>query len=80
MGLKKPQETEVFYDSAGRKIENFHIEQQFKGNYLLQAVIDGKSRKYIIRKGTAEHEELTKMGIGNVTGERLEEIVMMVLG
>lgn len=78
-GLKKPQETEVFYDSAGRKIENFHIEQQFNGNYLLQAVIDGKSRKYIIRKGTAEHEEMTKMGIGNVTGEMMREMVERVI-
>ncbi len=79
-GLKEPQETEVFYDKVGRKIENFRIEQQFKGNYLLQAIVDGKNWRYIIRKGTPEHEQLTEMGIANVTGERLEEIVMMVLG
>ena len=77
-GLKKPHETKMFYDIAGRKIENFRIEQQFKGNYLLQAVIDGKSRKYIIRKGTAEHEELTRTGIGNVTGVRLKEMDMFL--
>lgn len=79
-GLKESQATEVFYDKFGRKIENFRIEQQFKGNYLLQAIVDGKNWRYIIRKGTPEHEELTEMGIGNLTWERLEEIVMMVLG
>ena len=79
-GLKESQETEVFYNKVGRKIENFRIEQQFNGNYQLQAIVDSKNWRYIIRKGTREHEQLTEMGIGNLTWERLEEIVMMVLG
>ena len=74
-GLKESQETTAFYDNTDRKIENFHIEQQFKGNYLLQAIVDGKSRKYVIRKGMAEHEELTKIGIASVTGEMIYELV-----
>ena len=74
-GLKESQETTALYDNTGRKIENFHIEQQFKGNYLLQAIVDGKSRKYVVRKGTAEHEELTKVGLANVTEEMIYELV-----
>lgn len=59
----------------GHAVTDFRIEQQLKGNYLLQAVVDGKSRKYIIRKGMAEHEELTKTGIASVTAEMIYELV-----
>lgn len=54
---------------------DFSIEQQFKGNYLIQAKIDGKNRKYIIREGTPEHEKLTAMGFANVTDEMIKEMV-----
>ena len=58
-----------------RKNENFHIEQQFKGNYLLQATVDGKNRKYIIRKGTPTHDELTRVGLANVTEEMVKHLL-----
>ena len=74
-GLKESQKTTAFYDNAGRKIENFHIEQQFKGNYLIRATVNGKNRKYIIRKGTQEHEKLTSVGLANVTDEMMKEMV-----
>ena len=51
------------------------MEQQFKGNDLLLATIDGKELKYIIRKGTPEHEELTRMGLANITEEIKKELV-----
>lgn len=47
----------------------FHLEQQFKGNYLMLATIDGKELKYIIRKGTPEYDLLTKTGQANITDE-----------
>lgn len=59
----------------GHIVTDFHIEQQFKGNYLLQAVVDGKSRKYIIRKGTTEHDKLTKIGLANVTEEMVKHLL-----
>ena len=49
--------------------------QQFKGNYLIRATVDGKNRKYIIRKGTQEHEKLTSVGLANVTDEMMKEMV-----
>jgi hypothetical protein len=58
----------------GHIIADFHIEQQFKGNYLLQATIDGRALKYIIRKGTPEHDALTKTGLANLTGEMMKEL------
>ncbi|MDD5784660.1 MAG: type II toxin-antitoxin system HipA family toxin, partial [Prevotella sp.] len=59
----------------GHLITDFHLEQQFKGNDLLLATIDGKELKYIIRKGTPEHEELTRMGLANITEEMKKELV-----
>lgn len=59
----------------GHTVSEFHIEQQYKGNYCLQAKVDGDNRKYIIRKGTPEHDELTKMGLANLTEEMEMELV-----
>lgn len=78
-GLKKPSKQNTVSNIAGHKIENLHLEQQFKGNYLLQATIDGKKLKYIIRKGTPEHEVLTQTGLSNLTEEQMEELVQRFL-
>lgn len=59
----------------GHLITDFHLEQQFKGNYLLLVTIDGKELKYIIRKGTPEHEELTRTGLANITEEMKKELI-----
>jgi serine/threonine-protein kinase HipA len=59
----------------GHLITDFHLKQQFKGNYLLLATIDGKELKYIIRKGTPEHEELTRTGLANITEEMKKELI-----
>jgi serine/threonine-protein kinase HipA len=58
----------------GHIIADFHIEQQFKGNYLLQATIDGRPLKYIVRKGTPEHDTLTKTGLSNLMEEMMKEL------
>lgn len=57
-------------------VTGFHLEQQFKGNYLLLVTIDGKELKYIIRKGTPEHDLLTKTGLANVTEEMRQELIL----
>ena len=75
-GLVKPTIAEGFIDNQGRKIEDARIEQQFKGNYHLLATIDGKERKYVIRKKTAEHEEISRIGISNLSTDYLKELVL----
>ena len=75
-GLTKPTIAESFIDKQGRIIENARIEQQFKGNYHLLATIDGKERKYVIRKKTAEHEEISRTGISNLSANYLKELVL----
>ena len=49
--------------------------QQYKGNYHLLAIIDGKERKFVIRKNTAEHEEISRVGLSNLSVEYLKELV-----
>lgn len=63
----------------GHVVTGFHLEQQFKGNYLLLATIGGKELKYIIRKGTAEHDLLTSTGLANITDETKKELVIRFL-
>jgi len=66
---------DAYTDDQGRKIENIRIEQQFKGNYHLLATIDGKERKFVIRKKTEEHDEITVKGISNIPTEYLKQLV-----
>ena len=40
----------------------------------VEATIDGKPLKYIIRKGTPEHDTLTKTGLANLTEEMMKEL------
>ena len=60
-------------------LTGFHLEQQFKGNYLLLTSIDGKQMKDIIRKGTPEHDLLTKTGLANISDEMKKELVTRFL-
>ncbi|MBR5716958.1 MAG: type II toxin-antitoxin system HipA family toxin [Bacteroidales bacterium] len=70
---------ECYFDDLGRKIENIRIEQQFKGNYHLLATIDGKERKYIIRKKTAEHEEISRHGPLGLSIDYLKRLITQFL-
>ena len=67
------------FEIDGHRIENARIEQQFKGNFHLLASIDGKERKYVIRKKTAEHEEISLKGVANLPNEYLKELVSKFL-
>ena len=78
-GLTRPTITESFIDNQGRKIENARIEQQFKGNYHLLATIDRKERKYVIRKKTADHEEISRTGISNLSADYLKKLILKFL-
>lgn len=78
-GLASAKAENSYVDTDGRKIENIRIEQQYKGNYHLLAIIDGKERKYVIRKKTAEHEEISRMGMANLPDEYLKELVSKFL-
>lgn len=64
---------------SGHRVKDFHLEQQFKGNNLLLATIDGKELKYIIRKGAPDHDALTKVGLANITPEMMQELVEHLL-
>ena len=56
----------------GHTISNLRMEQAYKGNYHLLAVIDGKERKYVIGKNKEEFAMIEKTGIANLTPEQLQ--------
>jgi len=78
-GLAKAKAANSYLDAEGRKIENARIEQQYKGNYLLLATIDGKERKYVISKKTAEHDEISRTGMSNLPDGYLKQLVSKYL-
>ena len=78
-GLTNAKASSTYLDTEGRKIENARLEQQYKGNYHLFATIDGKERKYVIRKKTAKHDEISRTGIANLPDGYLKELVSKFL-
>ena len=78
-GIANAKASSSYFDTEGRKIENARLEQQYKGNYHLLATIDGKERKYVIRKKTAEHDEISRTGIANLPEGCLKELVSKFL-
>ena len=63
------------YKDGSHSIQNIRIEQQYKGNYHLLATIDGAERKFVIRKNTAEHKEISQTGITNLSDNYLQELI-----
>ena len=61
----------------GHNVTYFHIKLQYKGNYLLLATIDGRNMKYIIRKGTQEHDDIAKTGLSSMTEEKKKELISL---
>lgn len=74
-GLVPSQTAVSFIDGRNRMVKNIRIEQHQKGNFLLQAGINGINRKFIIRKGTKEHDDISIKGISHLTEEDLKELV-----
>jgi serine/threonine-protein kinase HipA len=63
----------------GHKVSNAHIEAAYKGNYHLLATIDNRELKYIIRKGTDEHNAISAKGLMNITKEDMKSLVAKYL-
>ena len=64
---------------GGHTVTDFHIELQYKGNYLLVATIDGRNMKYIIRKGTQEYDAIAMTGLASMTEEKKKELISLYL-
>ena len=56
----------------GHLVSNIRMEQAYKGNYHLFAVIDGKERKFVIAKNKEEFSMIEKTGVANLTPEQLQ--------
>lgn len=74
-GLLEPTKQTGSFNLNGHTVTDFQLEQQFKGNYCLQAVVDGQTRKYIIRKGTPDHDAITQTGFANLTEAMRQDLV-----
>lgn len=60
---------------AGTHISKVYFEQAYKGNYHLFATVDGKQKKYIIRKSTPDYELIEQTGLHHLNSEQLKELV-----
>lgn len=55
----------------GHEIKDIRLEETYKGNYHLYAVIDGCERKFVISKNKEEFSLIKKTGVSNITDEQL---------
>ena len=78
-GLANAKTENNGFEADGHRIENARIEQQYKGNYHLLATIDGKERKFVIRKKTAQHDEISSTGMSNLPDGYIKELVLRYL-
>ena len=63
----------------GHEVSALRIEQAYKGNLHLLATIEGNEVKYIIRKGTPEHENILAKGVINLTEEEMTQLTVKYL-
>ena len=56
----------------GHLASNIRMEQAYKGNYHLFAVIDGEERKFIIGKNKEEFSQIEKTGIASLSADQFK--------
>lgn len=74
-GYVHNEQSYSYMSPSGQSINSAHIEAVAKGNYHLLATINGREYKYIIRKGTPEHDEITAQGLSNMTEAEMKNLV-----
>jgi serine/threonine-protein kinase HipA len=68
----------TFTDNEGRTVSDARLEQMYKGNYHLLANIDGRNRKFVIRKNTPLADSITEMGLANIDEKFIMELIEAV--
>ncbi|MBQ8939557.1 MAG: type II toxin-antitoxin system HipA family toxin [Paludibacteraceae bacterium] len=74
-GFSTDYHDEEWLTTDGKSVAKVYLEQAYKGNYHLFATIDGKQRKFIIRKDTPEHELIEQIGIHKISSEQIRELL-----
>ncbi len=74
-GFNAEHQEQVWTTADGRQATGVYLEQAYKGNYHLFAHIDGKQRKFVIRKGTPEYELIEQVGLQQISSEQLQELL-----
>lgn len=63
----------------GHTVSGIQMIEAYKGNYHLEAKIDGKPSRYIIRKGTVEHKSISSKGLANISRDYMRNLVKACL-
>ena len=63
------------FDMEGHKVTETRIEEAYKGNYHLHAVIDGKPCKYVIRIGTEDHSLISSSGMSRIPENLMKSLI-----
>jgi len=67
--------TNTSFEINGHLVEDVRVEQAYKGNFHLLAVIDGKQCKYIIGKNKEEYSQIESTGVSNLSVQQLRVLV-----
>ncbi len=61
-GFYRSQNLQREFNLNGHHISSVEIEQAYKGNLILRAIIDGRKSKHVIRRGTQDFEKILSKG------------------
>ena len=67
--------TSCEYIINGHVVKNIRMEQAYKGNFYLLALIDGKERKFVLGKNKDDYSFIESTGIVNLSPEQLKSMV-----
>jgi len=67
------------FNIGGHIVGGARVVETYKGNYHLLATIDGRECKYVIGAGKAEHEDIARKGLSQLTAEDLQALVARYL-
>ncbi len=74
-GFYRSQNLQREFNLNGHLISSVEIEQAYKGNLILKAIIDKRQRKFVIRRGTQDFEKILSKGFAEPTDDILIDMI-----
>ena len=74
-GVSAEHREEEWTATDGNRISNPYVEQAYKGNYHLFATINGRPKRFIIRRGTADYDYIEKIGMYQLSAAQLRALI-----
>ncbi|MCD8210910.1 MAG: type II toxin-antitoxin system HipA family toxin, partial [Prevotella sp.] len=74
-GFYRSQNLQREFNLNGHHISSVEIEQAYKGNLILRAIIDGRKSKHVIRRATQDFEKILSKGFVEPSDDFLIDMI-----